>query len=54
MLDTLKYVIQNNLLAGLVLALIVSGVITDPSQLLGKVNETDLQYLSGEISCLVC
>ena len=49
MLDTLKYVIQNNLLAGLVLALIVSGVITDPSQLLGKVNETDLQYLSGEM-----
>lgn len=33
--------------AGLVLSLILNGHITHPDQLPGKVNETDLQHLSG-------
>lgn len=47
MIDTIKYIVQNNFIAGLVLALIAVGAISDPNQLYGDVNSTDLKYLAG-------
>lgn len=47
MTETLKYVIQQNIVAGIVLALITCGVITEPSQIPGKVNKTEMNQLAS-------
>ena len=47
MLETIKYVMNQNVVAGIVLVMIMCGIINDPKQLTGNVNKTDLQNLSG-------
>ena len=46
-METLKYVIQQNVVAGVVLCLIMTGYITKPSQLKGEVDKQELHDLAS-------
>lgn len=48
-MDTLKYVMQQNIIAGIILALIMTGQITKASQIPGDVDTTEMNNLASEI-----
>lgn len=48
-MDTLKYVMGQNLIAGIMLALIMTGQVTKPSQIKGDVSKTEIYDLASEI-----
>ena len=48
-MDSLKYVIGKDLVAGLLLCLIMTGQITKLSQIPGKADKTEIKYLASEI-----
>jgi len=48
-METLKYVMAQNIIAGIMLALIMTGQITKTSQIPGDVDKTELHDLAAEI-----